>query len=489
MSDHDNALALRNGIVVGLSLLGTWSVALLVRLVLPRHLGPSLFGEYSFAEALAITGFGFVGFGIDTYIQKEIPRRPEHASDFWAGTQIVRLFAGAIVVAVIASIAKRAGHSREVVLTVAGFGLAQLCQYAANTCATLLYSARSVGRLSVLNITTKLLWAGAVAAAIVGHAHLWAFALAAAASEVVRFVALFAIARRVVDLRVRFEASATWQVLRKSAPYWVNVVAIVLYSKIDMTIMGFILPNRELGFYGAATNISGIAMLLAPLIGWVVTPQLARAAANPTELYAMMRRALEWTLVLAMPVSLMLGLGADFVIGTVFGAKFAPAVGAMRTLAPLFVAVYVAMLGATAMIMLERAWTVTIITLLSFVVNGLMNFALVRPALARLGEGGGGIGAAAISVFTEVCVACLYVGLLGRRVFDRASVGSILKSLGVCAAVGAIHVALRSLGPARLAVDVAAYLVLALVTGAIRARELYALLVSAWRQKRNHATS
>ncbi|HEY1958242.1 MAG TPA: oligosaccharide flippase family protein [Polyangiaceae bacterium] len=489
MSQNERGLALRNGFVVGMSLLGTWSVALLVRLVLPRHLGPSLFGEYAFAEALAITGFGFVGFGIDMYIQKEIPLRPAHASDFYGGTQLLRVLAAAVVIASIGFIAQRSGHSREVVLTAMGFGISQLCYYAANTCATLLYAARSVGRLSVLNIATKLLWAAAIIAAIVGHAKLWAFALAAALSELVRFVALFAIARRVVDLRVRFDVRETLRVLEKSAPYYLNIIAIVLYSKIDVTIMGFLLPNRELGFYGAATNISSVAMLLAPLIQWVVTPELARAAVAKDELYAMMRRALEWTLVIAIPVALMLGLGADFVIRTVFGLRFAPAVGAMRVLAPLFVVVYVAMLGSTAMIMLERAWTVTIVTLVSFVVNGLLNFALVRVSLAALGEGGGGIGAAAISVGTEAIVAATYVALLGRGVFDRKNVGSVLKSLGVCAAVIALHLSTRRIGPARLVLDMLVYAALAIVTGAIRVRELYAVVVSALRGRKKHAIS
>ena len=129
------------------------------------------------------------------------------------------------------------------------------------------------------------------------------------------------------------------------------------------------------------------------------------------------------------------------------------------------------------------------VTLISLAVNAALNFALVRPSLAWLGDGGGGVGAAAISVGTEALVALTYVVLLCRDVLDRASVSTIVKSLGVCACVVALHVVARPLGPVRLALDALAYAVLAIVTGAVRVRELYAVVVSAWRGRRNHATT
>jgi len=65
-------------------LLFTWSIALGIRVILPRHLGPSLFGTLQFADAFASTFFVLVSLGMETYIRKEVAVRPEHASDFYA---------------------------------------------------------------------------------------------------------------------------------------------------------------------------------------------------------------------------------------------------------------------------------------------------------------------------------------------------------------------------------------------------------------------
>jgi O-antigen/teichoic acid export membrane protein len=486
---HETQLALHNMLIVGVSLVATWSVALLVRLVLPRRLGPAMFGQYSFAEALAINGFAFLGLGIDVYIQKEIPRRPEHATDFFAGTQLVRLAGSVLVLSFIAVVARRAGYGADVVGTALAFGIAQLCVLLANTCATLLYAARRVGKLSALNIATKLVWAAGVGFALVRRASLWTYAAAAVLSEALRLVVLYRLGRTATGVEVRFDARATIETLKRSSPFWINQIAIVLYSKIDVAIMGMLVTDRELGFYGAATNISSVAMLVSPFVSWVLWPQLSRVVEDREEFASMLRRALEWTIAFALPTALMLGLGADVIVHSVFGPQFEPAIGAMRVLMLIFVVVYVAMLGAAGMVLRDRSWTVTIVTVLSLVANASLNLLVVRPAWHALGAGGAGIGAAAVSVTTEGAVAVTYVWILRRDILDARNIASALKSLAACGVVVTFHVLARRLGAARLALDAALYTTLVVATRAVRVSELVALVRTTSSRRGSHANS
>ena len=75
-SSSDAAVALRNGIRLAGSLLATWTVALVVRFQLPRHLGPETFGRFNFCDAFTGGVFSFLGLGVTTYIMKEISVRP-----------------------------------------------------------------------------------------------------------------------------------------------------------------------------------------------------------------------------------------------------------------------------------------------------------------------------------------------------------------------------------------------------------------------------
>src|SRR5690242_6002227 len=88
---RDIGTALRNGIKLGSSLLATWSVALVLRLLLSRFLGPELYGTVNFSDNFSSTYFALLGLGVDTYVQRELPVRPQHASDFFGGLYALRL--------------------------------------------------------------------------------------------------------------------------------------------------------------------------------------------------------------------------------------------------------------------------------------------------------------------------------------------------------------------------------------------------------------
>ncbi len=134
----------------------------------------------------------------------------------------------------------------------------------------------------------------------------------------------------------------TWSVIVKAAPFYVSTISTTIYNKIDMTILAVKASDREVGWYGSATSLAGLTLLLTPLISWVMMPLFARAAAvSEEELCSMVRRALELILALTIPVALMMALGSHLWVTVLFGSAFAPASKALAILAPVFVAMYV----------------------------------------------------------------------------------------------------------------------------------------------------
>jgi O-antigen/teichoic acid export membrane protein len=96
----DIAHSLRNTAKLGASLVATWAVALVVRIFLPRHLGPAAFGTYQFADSFTATIFVVTTLGIETYVRKEIATNPEHANDFFGGTLVLRVALSVLVLAI-----------------------------------------------------------------------------------------------------------------------------------------------------------------------------------------------------------------------------------------------------------------------------------------------------------------------------------------------------------------------------------------------------
>jgi O-antigen/teichoic acid export membrane protein len=483
---EETHLATRNALKLGSSLLFTGLIAIAMRLWLPRYLGPERFGVLSFADALTGTFFVALSLGADIYVRKHVSVRPEHASDFFGGTLMLRALAAAVILGAMAVTMEWTGRPPEVRLVVYLFAFFQFFVNANATLSALLHAKGTVGGVSVLAVVSKLVWAAGTLFVIVTGGGIWGFALAYLASEALKSVALYYLARRHLGLVFRVDVRATRAMVISSLPYYLNTVATTAYGKLGLTLLGFFSASVvEVGYYAVALAIAGLTLLATPLIEWVLMPMFARAAArSEEELFARIRGATEFIFAVAVPASLLISLSASSCIDFVFGAGFAPAALALGILAPTFVVTYVAIVYAITLLMLDRAWTLTIISLAGLAVNLLLNVTLIRPSLAFFGEGGGGAGAALAALGTEVFVTSAMVAVVGKRAFDRRGLTMIGKSLGVCVVVVIVDRLALGLGPARLLLDAALYVVLALSVGAVPTDQVVSVLKSVFDRRR-----
>jgi O-antigen/teichoic acid export membrane protein len=462
-----------NALKLGASLIGTWGVALLVRLYLPRYLGPEAFGLYSFADSFAITCVGFLSLGVDSYVQKEIPVRPAHASDFFGGVMVLRLLLGIPALLILQELLALGGRPAEAHLLVLAFGSAYLLTIFNASFGALLQANTKVDGLAVTNVLIKVLWAALIGVGMACGASVVLLATAFVVSEAVKSLVLGRVVRRDLGLVLRVDRQATWAVIVASLPYYTNAVALSL-NRLDVTVLTFMTgSDREVGYYGAASNLSGLALMLAPLLASVLLPLMSRAhARSSAELDLVVSQAARGLVELALPIALFLALGADYWVRLAFGAQYAPAAASLRALAPQFVFTYVAALLSMTLMVRGRGWAMTGISIFGVLVNPLL-CALCVPIGARLlGEGGAGAGAALGVVGMEVAVSALMLRALGGSVFDAAGRRAVAGLVLLCLALLVLDVPLRVLGFWRLPLEFALYLALASATGLLRVRAL-----------------
>jgi O-antigen/teichoic acid export membrane protein len=452
--------AVRNASTLGLSLLGTWAIALVVRIFLPRHLGPAAFGDFQFADSFTVTAFVLTGLGIETYVRKEVSTRSEHATDFFGGTALARFAISGLVMAAAMFGLALSGKPVAIRHLVFLLGIAQVLVTLNLTYGALLHAVGRVGGLSILNVVTKLLWGGGILIAFTLGGGVISVAAAMLASEAVRTAGLAVLTRRHMGLQFRVNLVATRRVVTEALPYYLATLAMTIYSRIDVSIMAYQTTSEEVGWYGAASTLAGMAMLVSPLIGWVILPLSSRAAARSREeLRAVSRRAMELVLSASLPLSLFMYLASEVIVRTLFGAAYAPAVTSMRIQAPVFVLTYVTIVSGSLLVRVERGWAVTWISVAGMVASPLLNVVLIPMGLRHVGRGGAGAGAATALVITELATSVAMTWLLRGLAFDKRGVTAVSKTVVVCLAVVALDQLLMPLGPARLLLDGAAYLV------------------------------
>src|SRR5687767_13936019 len=232
---REGALALSNGIKLAASLLLTWGVALIITFKLPKYLGPEQFGWYRYGFDFALSAAVFLGFGVDTYIQREIPVRPKHASDFFGGLVMIRTL---MLVPLFAyGFYHLGGKLPEERLAAALFGITQIFIVMNYTFQQTLQAASKVDGLAVSNVVTKILWGGGLFAAIALKVPFWVLPLPMLAAEILKAAFLFKVTREAIDLKVRLDWSATKAVFKASAAFFVANAAVSLGSSIDLVIL------------------------------------------------------------------------------------------------------------------------------------------------------------------------------------------------------------------------------------------------------------
>jgi hypothetical protein len=145
----------------------------------------------------------------------------------------------------------------------------------------------------------------------------------------------------------------------------------------------------------------------------------------------------------------------------------------------MFVLDYVSMLLATTLILMNRPWLVTWVSIGGVILDPLLNAVLVPRTLHWLGTGGGGVACAIAHLTTEGLTALAFVVLIGREALDRPVVSRVLRTLGVCAAVVVLDRLLPLPALGRLCVDGLGYVALAWLTGAITPSDVQPLLRAA----------
>lgn len=476
-----------NAVKLGLGLLGSWGIALGIRIVLPRFLGPADFGILQFADGFTWVAFVVTNMGIETYVRKEVATRPDHASDFFGGTALLGLALGLVVLVVSLPALAAAGKTQAILVPVALLGAAQILINLNAVLAALLHTVGKVDGLSVLNVAAKLVWAVGIAVALSGGAGVPGVAAAMLFSEVVRTVVLWRLSKRHAGLSFHVDIKASTAVLLACLPYFVGNASQVIYQRIDVSILSFLATDTEVGWYGAASTLAGLSLLMAPLIWWVLMPLTARAASRSDEdMLKVGRRAMEFIIIVAFPVSLLLWVGADVLIHLAFGDVYAPAVRSLRILAPTFLLTYSAMVSASLLVSFGRGWAVTGVGLGGVLVAPILSMTLVPLLGARFGDGGAGMGAATSLTITELCTAVGMGYLVGRRAFDRKTLTVMAKTF-LC---GAAVILLDAVLPAtawRLIIDGLFYVVLVVVTGALDWRMLLGMAQSILASRRGNS--
>jgi O-antigen/teichoic acid export membrane protein len=340
----------RNTLILTISNIGGAGLSFLLTVLIGRALGEQGLGTYAVALAWVYPLNLLIEFGLGTLMTRDLASQPDAAPDYLRAVVTARLVIGGVVVLALLAVAPLISHdpaivaglhvsapmvvilplfstfsavfrAREAMLPVMWLNLGMLAAQVVLTGVLLAFGGDVVGALIINTVTSAGQLVVAWAWYRIRYAppeqqtlpHTGAFLR----SNAVRFVPL----------------------LRRAAPFALAAVFAALQARLTLILLEGYTATAEVGYYAAANRFVEAARLLPNAFFGALFPMLAGLSLDQAQMATTLARAQRILAAFGVFGAAGLVVMGGWLLLTVFGAGFAPAVPALQMLAlslPLF---------------------------------------------------------------------------------------------------------------------------------------------------------
>jgi O-antigen/teichoic acid export membrane protein len=455
----------------------TWALAILLLLVVPHRLGDEAFGQLSFA-VVYVGFFELVAiFGTATYVMKTVARDHETVGQYVINAVALKAIVATILSAVAIGLAVVLQFEHIVVVLIAIGCLGMFFNALTNGFLGGLQGLQRMRGPAVADVARA--YVGGIAGLIILYSGgtLTMLALATALSCAIPLVvnarSLWPQVRnhRTIDLRL-------WKLLiRGGLPFFMWAALSQFYGTIDIPLLHMYSDDQTVGWYALAYRWVSMPVFFASVVGTAFLPALSADMKQlPESFIRLGNRALQLVMIVSTPAAVGIALIANDFLRLLYGGQFVNAVPIMQILALQIPIISMDIVLGTVIIAADRQRQWVIVGLVAAIFNPLLNVVAIPAAQSMFGNAA--IGAAAVTVVTELILMAGALILRPAGVLDGATAGILLR---ISLASAAMIPVVLALGPAPLAVKVGTGIVvygvasLALRTTSLREVNSFAL--------------
>lgn len=222
---------------------------------------------------------------------------------------------------------------------------------------------------------------------------------------------------------VEFKWSGDYEIKRHIKPILIlfaQSLAVSIYTNLDTVMLGFMKTDVDVGYYNAAVKIKTILVSLVTSLGNVLLPRMSYYVKKKmsVEFYEIMLKALNFTVMLSIPLVIYFGIYADEAIQFLAGDGYAGAVQAMQIITISVIPIgLTGVLGIQVLTSLEKEKYVLYSVTVGAIIDFLLNLVFIPGAGAA-----GAAFATMIAEFVVLIVQIFYTKQLLWRIKNKLRV-------------------------------------------------------------------
>jgi O-antigen/teichoic acid export membrane protein len=462
-----NALALLVAQVIT-NLLSFVSVPLLA-----RALQSSRYGTWWLMGQIIGFGFLLVDFGQEGYISLAVARDRSRGPAFLGTTTALRL-AGTVALLPAYEIIFRLLHlDAESRALGRVFWAASAATCLLNGSISVIRGHERMGWMSFIRVSGEVIWTILMVGGILLGAGMIPLAWLAVLGAVIGLgVAAWVVWRLPLRPTAPDRALAK-ELLRGGAPFFLYGGILAVQPSLEAVILSKLSSPEAVGWYAATGKLLGLLLVPAALLMGALGPTLARLqGGDPQAFRKAAAESLRVTLLMAAPLTVATFAFADVATGIIYGSRsFGPVGANLRVMSGFIVPVFVNITLGSVLLASGRQVAWAIAKGVAVAVTTLASFWVIPYIHQRTGNGG--LGAAAMTVVSEVAITFVAFALLPRGLLSRRVLLDAGRAVAAAAAMAVVAALLRGAPVAVfVAVPLLTFAAVARAVGAIRREDL-----------------
>jgi O-antigen/teichoic acid export membrane protein len=409
-----------------------------------RRLGAEAFGQYSAVAAFGALFLFIADLGLSPYAIREVarwrdlPDSVERASKLYGNVLVLRLLLSVLAGVLVITTAWLSGRPWVMVGAIALNSITVLLYAIQGTSEAVLSGFERLDLASGAKVINQLTFVLLGALALVLGLGYYGLIIATLLGVALMTYVCWRGVQRLGIHPVRAVAQTWPALLRASLPFGVIGFALGLSYKFDSVLLNIFRTDAETGYYNAAYNLVFSAAVFSNIFNTSLYPSLARqAVSDPGQLPKIYQRSLGYLILLALPIAVGVWALADQLVLLLFKAAYQPATPALQIVIWVLPWMFASeFLGYIVLISGQEKYVARSV-LISTGFNVVLNLFMV-PVF-------GFIGAAVMTVLTEVVLVGQYVLILRSLIKEFNWSKILLRPIVAAAIMGAVVIALRPL--------------------------------------------
>jgi O-antigen/teichoic acid export membrane protein len=398
--------------------------------IVPKYFGPETFGAISFA-ATFVGLFAIVSLlGSNPFLVKTIARDPTQLGSYIFNGLAMKLVLGSLLAAVAIAITHIAGYHPQTARLVEIGCLAMIIAALTDVLVAGLQGIERMGKVALWTGIQQYV-AGAIGIGLVlAHKGVITYSLAFAVAGVVPFLACAYHLWPEIRGRMKLDLRLWRAIAGGGMPFFLWGALLLVYGSIDTLMLQAMTSSEVVGWYNLAYGWAGLPAALPIILASVVLPSLSSVAhANTSDFTRIVNRAIQIAFLVAIPMAVGLALVASDILRLLhYPAGFGHSVILIQILVFHVPIVAIDMILAVALTAKDRQKAWLVVGLIAVVFNPMLNLIAIPFTSHRYGNGA--IGAAIVTVATELLMMIGAIYLRPAGVLDRATLSFLLRCIG-----------------------------------------------------------